>query len=366
MKVLQIVQRPQLRGAEIFACQLSAELNRLGHITDILFLFGDASQQLPFDLHFMYLGATEKKRWFDFKAYRKLSGIIKKGGYDIVQANAGDTLKYASLSKKIYRWKTPLVFRNANKISDFITSRSKKLLNRWLISEVDYVASVSELCRKDFIKTFNFPLQRTATLPVGVNVTSQNRYLSYKEMGIDGSGPFILHVGSFVKEKNHKRLLYIFCNVVKDFPQAKLLLAGEGKLMGEIKQLASSLAVNDAVVFLGRRDDIRILMHNADVLVLPSLIEGLPGVILEAFAERLPVVAYDTGGISEVLQPGKTGWLIKKGDEVSFTEAVKDCLRNKPVKMISNAFLMVESGYAVKQIADAFLQSYTHITSALN
>jgi hypothetical protein len=62
------------------------------------------------------LEANEKKRWWDFKHYAKLANIIKKGQYDLVQANAGDTLKYASLSKKIFGWKAKLVFRNANKI----------------------------------------------------------------------------------------------------------------------------------------------------------------------------------------------------------------------------------------------------------
>ena len=129
MKILQIIQRSQLRGAEIFACQLSEALQNMGHQVDVLILFGKKSDVFHFPLSFFYLEANEEKRWLDFKGYKKLNQFIKKGNYDIVQANAGDTLKYATLSKKIFGWNNHLVFRNANKIGDFLNTIPKKLIN---------------------------------------------------------------------------------------------------------------------------------------------------------------------------------------------------------------------------------------------
>ncbi len=81
LKILQIIQRSQLRGAELFACQLSEELQKQGHQVDVLVLFGKKSDVFKFDLPFFYLEADEKKRWWDFSSYKKLSLFIKKGKY---------------------------------------------------------------------------------------------------------------------------------------------------------------------------------------------------------------------------------------------------------------------------------------------
>ena len=82
LKILQIIQRSQLRGAELFACQLSEELQKHGHQVDVLVLFGKESDIFKFDLPFFYLEAYEKKRWWDFRSYKKLSLFIKKGKYE--------------------------------------------------------------------------------------------------------------------------------------------------------------------------------------------------------------------------------------------------------------------------------------------
>lgn len=358
MRVLNIIQRSQLRGAEIFACQLSLELQKLGHAADVLILFGGPPAVLPFPLNFYHLNAVERKQWYDFKAYKRLADFIKNGKYDIVQANAGDTLKYSALSKTFFGWKAKLVFRNANKMSDFINSIPKKIIYKRLTAKLDYVASVSELCNSDFRNTFRFPAAKVATLPIGVNLPKQTEFASLETAGIAGDGPFILHVGGFVSEKNHKGLLRIFSSVLKNFPAAKLLLAGEGKLMAETKSLAAQLKLEKAVMFLGRRTDIPLLMHRANLLVLPSLIEGLPGVILEAFAAKLPVVAYNVGGISEVVFNNQTGYLIDKGNEAGFADAVSKILHQKPVAVTEAALELVVSKYSIRKVAANFLHAY--------
>ena len=358
MKILQIIQRSQLRGAEIFACQLSEELQKRGHQVDMLVLFGEKSTIFDFDLPFYYLQANENKRWWDFSAYKKLSSFIASGNYDIVQANAGDTLKYASLSKKIYGWKSKLFFRNANKISDFLTSTPKKMLNTWLMKEVEYVASVSQECRRDFVNTFPFLKENTACLPIGTNTTKVTPYNSLSEIGIEGEGPFLLHVGGFMPEKNHVGLISVFSKFILDFPNAKLIMVGEGKLKSEIENFVNEKELQNAVYFLGRRNDVLKIMPCCDIFVLPSLIEGLPAVILESFVCKLPVVAYNVGGIGEVVISNETGWLVSKNDESEFLISMKEALGNssKIIRETANNFV-IES-YSNKIIAEKFLEVY--------
>jgi len=366
MKILQVIQKPQFRGAEIFACQLSVELKKLGHEVDVLFLFGADHEQLPFPLQFIHLNATLKKRFWDFKAYKKLNTIITKGNYDVVQANAADTLKYTVFSKFIYGWKSKLVYRNANKISDFMTTFFKKGLNKLLMKKVDAVASVSQECLQDFKTNYPSISKTIECLPIGVNLEIPPSYSSLTEIGITSGGPFLLNVASFVPEKNHAGLLRIFSKLLVDYPSAQLLLIGEGKLKSSTKTLAEELNLNNNLHFLGKRNDVVQIMPCCDVLLLPSLIEGLPGVILEAFATRLPVVAYNVGGIKEVVLDKETGYLIDKNDEIEFYRAVKLCLFENTEVIKERAYNLVAESYSNVFLAELFLSFYHRLTLKKN
>jgi glycosyltransferase involved in cell wall biosynthesis len=358
MKILQIIQRPQFRGAEIFVCQLSVELKKMGHEVDVLFLFGTDDEKLPYALNFIHLNATIERRLWDFKAYKKLNRIIVEGGYDIVQANAADTLKYTVLSKLIYKWKPKLVYRNANMLRDFLTNYRKKFLDKTLMKKVDFVASVSKECMDDLIAIYPSFKYRVDCLPIGVSLQNTTPYESLSVIGIEGEGPFLLNVASFVPEKNHEGLLRIFYNVLKEYPTAQLLLIGEGKLKSSIETLAEELNLNNNLHFLGKRKDVEQIMQCCDVFLLPSLIEGLPGVILEAFATRLPVVAYNVGGIKEVVLNKETGFLIDKNNEIDFLEAINNCLSSNNHIIKNNAYELVSKNYSNEAIAHKFIEFY--------
>lgn len=356
MKILQIIQRDQLRGAEIFACQLSEALQQLGHEVDVLILFGKKTNGLQFNLPFYCLEANEQKRLFDFKGYHALSQFVIKGKYDIVQANAGDTLKYTTLSKKIFGWPNPLYFRNANKISGFLTTSLKKIFNRWLMKEVDFVASVSNECMLDFLTLYPSFSNRIASLPIGTKINENVSVSMISDLDI--KKPALLHVGSFVPEKNHLGLIEIFSEVLQKHPSATLYLIGEGRLRLKIEQLVKEKKLTEKVVFLGKRNDVDSIMKLCDILLLPSLIEGLPGVILEAFANRLSVIAYDTGGIKEVVIPEYTGYLIAKNDPTNFVNAIDEQLQNPCTKIVDNAYNLVHSNYTITAVAKKFNEFY--------
>lgn len=362
MRILQIIQKTQLRGAEIFACQLSKELINMGHEVHIVSLFEHQSD-LPFNLTFIPLKAIIEKRFWDFQAYSHLNKIIREGNYDIVQSNAGDTLKYTSLSKAIFGWKTPLVYRNANKISDFLNTRMKYYVNRYFFRQVSHVISVSELCRNDFVETFGISNERIDTVQIGIDVKNADR-LSDELLKIFDNGPVLLHVGSFVPEKNHAGLLSIFIKVLVHLPEAKLVLIGKGRLENEIRKKAEGLGIMDKVYFLGNRTDVQSVMYSSQALLLPSVIEGLPAVILEAQLAKIPVIAYDVGGISEIIQKGETGWLIEKGDEESFAVAVIEGVQGNRIRVeriIEKAHDQVLRDYNNLKIADRFYKIYDRV-----
>lgn len=363
MKILQVIQKPQFRGAETFACQLSVELKKIGHEVDVLFLFGADDEQLPYPLHFIHLNASIKKRFWDFKAYKKLNKIITKGNYDVVQANAADTLKYTVFSKFIYGWQSKLVYRNANKIGDFLDSYPKKMLNRFFISQVDGVASVSELCKVDFLAQFPRYKKPIYFLPIGITCKSDASYKLFEQANLvlPKDAAIFIHVGSFVPEKNHQGLVAIFEKYLQYNNNSILLLVGEGKLKRELEQLVKKKNLDKNILFLGKRSDVLELLPLCNGFLLPSIIEGLPGVILEAMYSKTPVIAYDVGGVSEVVTD-QTGFLIPKNDEEAFVNAMLN-LEQHPNKelLLETAHKMVIENYNNEVLAKAFLNSYLEV-----
>lgn len=361
MRIIQLIQKPQLRGAEIFACQLSNHLVERGHKVRVVSIFaGDSS--LPFKGEVTRLNRPVSKRLFDYRGWKLFDEIIDDFKPDIIQANAADTLKFAVSSKLLFKWDSKIIFRNANKMGDFIHSQIKWHLNKFYINGVDHVISVSKECEKDFIKTFKYPKTLINTIEIGVEEAVIEEVPNDLK-NIFQKGPVLVHIGGFVPEKNHEGLLKIFKRVKDDYPEIQLLLLGKGKLETSIKGRVKRLNLNDNVHFLGHRTDVLEILKYSQTFLLPSFIEGLPGVILEAMYCKTPVIAYDVGGISEVVKPEETGWLIKKGDEDDFVHAIREVLNSlvDTESRINAAEILIHNSFLNSKIAERFEAVYEKV-----
>jgi glycosyltransferase involved in cell wall biosynthesis len=115
-------------------------------------------------------------------------------------------------------------------------------------------------------------------------------------------------------KKGVSHLLDAVPSLLEAVPEVTVLLVGDGPLRGDLEAQAARLGVAGRVLFLGPRRDASTLLPAFDVLVLPSVVEGMSNTLLEAMAARLPVVATDVGGNPEVVVDGETGFLVPPGD----------------------------------------------------
>lgn len=352
MKILNIIQKAQNRGAELFTCQLSNHLIASGHQVKIVVLF-EGEINLPFNGEMIWLKAVSKNRFFDVPAWKKLSGIVKEFNPDIIQANSGDTLKYAIFSKKLFGWKSPVIFRNASEIGRYLKSPIQKKLNYFLYKNVKFIISVSLASKIDILNHFPFLSGKTEMIPVGFDLISKIEEIKLKPE----NGHQILHVGGFTFEKNHSGLIRIFQAILNSMPNVHLHLVGDGLLKPEIVEEVKKMNLTQNITFYGFVDNPLSYIKSANVMVLPSVIEGLPAVLLEAMMCKTPVVAYNIGGVSEIVT-SQTGSLIEKDDEAGFIKAVLETLENPNQDQIEAAHKMVLKKYMNEEIALMFVKVY--------
>lgn len=142
------------------------------------------------------------------------------------------------------------------------------------------------------------------------------------ELNLEGRSPILLNVGRLVPQKGQRYLIEAMPAIVKEYPNALLLIAGIGFLEERLLKLIDQLGLKNNVRLLGRRDDIPGLMRVADIFVFPSLFEGLGVSLLEASASAMAIVATDTGPIPEIFKNEETGLLVPPEHSQAISQAV--------------------------------------------
>ncbi len=157
-------------------------------------------------------------------------------------------------------------------------------------------------------------------------IASGNRQRGRDALRLDEHAQLLLTVANLSENKGHSYLLDALPGVLARCPNVVLALAGQGTLREQLEQQARSLGVAEQVRFLGFRQDIPDLLHAADLFVMPSLKEGICGVLAEAMLAHCPVVATTSDGMREVLgcdEPGApVGWPVPPGDAAALEAAI--------------------------------------------
>ena len=164
---------------------------------------------------------------------------------------------------------------------------NKQFINKWA---TDYFACSTEagkwMFKNDFI------LRKNAINIDKFQKDKEVRKKIRKDLGVEDK--FVIgHIGRFVIQKNHTFLLKIFNEYHKKNPESVLLLVGDGYLEEDIKNLVNEYGLKDSVKFLGNRSDVDTVFQAFDIMVFPSLFEGLPVVIVEAQAANVPCIISD-------------------------------------------------------------------------
>jgi glycosyltransferase involved in cell wall biosynthesis len=147
--------------------------------------------------------------------------------------------------------------------------------------------------------------------------------LPRSEIGVPDHAHLALCVSRIAPQKGLPDLLDAAERVIGQRPDWHLALVGDGPHSNWlVRQIAARAPLRDKVHWLGRRDDVPSLLQSADLLVHPSLWEGMPNAVLEAMAARRPVVGTAVEGTEDLVVPGQTGWLVPAGDAAALSRAL--------------------------------------------
>lgn len=366
MKILQLVTKRQYRGAEVFAANLSMELIGLGHEIIFAGLYRYNKNALHVNDALNLDIAKSKTGSFSLPLVYKLVQLIKENKPDIIQCNGSDTLKYM-FAASFFTPGIPVLYRNISIISEWITSNSKRLLYKNVFRRIDHVSSVGDEAVADFISTFDYPSSRISVIRRGIPIreVEDKKILEIyrQELGIQEDERVAVHVGNFSAEKNHNFLIDLFAELKEEDPRIKLFCVGTGDLYQEVEQNIKNRGLEKTVFLLGFRKDIPEILSVCDCFVLSSKIEGVPGVILEAAAQRKPSVATDVGGVSEVLLDGETGFLIKNFHPEEYKKKLLNILYDEELRnrLGENAYNLVYNQFNPEKNAILFEELYQQL-----
>jgi glycosyltransferase involved in cell wall biosynthesis len=201
-------------------------------------------------------------------------------------------------------------------------------LDRWLLRRADRVVVMSEVMAQLFRQGGADP----ARVRVVHNAVDPGEFArrgdgtAFRVECGAGGGPLIGVIGRFSSEKGQAMLLRALPEIRRRHPAAKAVLVGDGIDRDRLQRLVRDLDLCDAVTFAGYRRDLSPVYAALDLVVLPSLSEGLPNVLLEAFVHRKPVVATAVGAVPDVMRGPLAQWLAPPGDPAALAHAVSSAL----------------------------------------
>ena len=274
----------------------------------------------------------------NFNMIAKASEIIQKEGeFDVIHAHDW-LVAYAAKTLK-HSYNIPLVSTihatEAGRNSGIRDSQQKYINDtEWMLTyESTEVIVNSNYMKGELQRLFGLPFEKINVVPNGVNLllySGVDRDYEFRRRYAMDNEKIILFVGRLVYEKGVQHLIAAMPKILNGYHDAKLVIAGKGGMMDELKQEANALGLGDKVYFTGyiNGKDVPKLYKAADVAVFPSTYEPFGIVALEAMLSERPIVVSDIGGLNEIVQHRENGMKCYAGNANSIADSILELLYN--------------------------------------
>ena len=298
----------------------------------------------------------------DLGAAWRLSRLVKQLKPEIVHAHDPHAVAMGALalSMSTQPVKPPLI---ASRRVDFHIRGNT--LSRWKYRQVDCFICASELIRK-MLASDGIPEDRTVTVHEGIDierVRAAPRAMLHQEFWLPHEAPIVGNVAALVPHKGQRYLIEAAALVVRQVPDARFVIAGEGELRSQLEKQIKDHRLEKHVFLAGFRPDVLSLHKAFDIFVMSSTTEGLGTSLLDAMASEKPIVATAAGGIPEVVQHGVTGLLVPPKDPEGLAQAIVMLLKDAQARRTlgSAAFARVVERFSAERMVQDTLKVYKRV-----
>jgi L-malate glycosyltransferase len=267
----------------------------------------------------------------DLGAAWRLSRLIKQLKPDIIHTHDphGVAMAGLALSMSTQLVKPPLV---ASRRVDFRLRGSA--LSRWKYRQVDCFICASDAIRRLLIND-GVAESRAITVHEGVDlgrVDAAPPAKLHEELWLPHQAPIVGNVAALVPHKGQRHLVEAAQLVVRQVPDARFVIAGEGELRPALERQIKEHHLEKHVLLAGFRPDVLSLHKAFDIFVMSSVTEGLGTSLIDAMASGKPIVATTAGGIPEVVADGETGFLVPPRDHHAMAAAIVKLLKDEGLR----------------------------------
>jgi glycosyltransferase involved in cell wall biosynthesis len=314
------------------------QFSRLGHTVYVATLLAKLGQGLEGGLEIPKerLVKINSLGFSDLGSFFRLLFFVRRVKPDIIFSNLFFTNTFTRLVK-LFFWKPKIVIREGN-------VPVEKSLIVWF---VDFFLSFltfrivvnADIIKTEFSKIFMFEEKiRLVYNGVDKNFFTPSLYTKKDlrdKFGLPFNAFVVVTVASLTRKKGYVYLIEAAYDLLRNHvggENPRFLFVGDGSDRQELSTIINHLGLDDSILFLGSRQDVKELLLLADVLVLPSLWEGLPNVILEAMAVGVAVIATRVGGVPEIIKDGHNGLLVDPKNSVSLVMAILRLMKNKDLR----------------------------------
>ena len=342
-KIIHIITRLDKGGSADIVLQLCSEFKKKGY--DVSLLAGMTKDPTTDLNEFMkktgvkitQLPYLQRKIHFinDLKSLFFLLLFLKKEKPKIVHLHSSKAgfigriaARLAGVKCIIYTTHGHIFYGYFNRIktSFFI------IMERFAAHFCDVITTLTEKEKKDFCNLKITHTKKIIPAPNGLNLalySNKNKDKLRGELKIEKDIVLLGWIGRFEPIKRPDLFLSLCERLNKTSKTFKAVMIGDGSQYQKIKDLRSSLGLSESVYLTGYRDDIPQIIPDIDILTLTSGNEGFGMVVLEAMAAKIPVVAMDVGGLSEIIKNGITGYLVPDNNLEILTQCILKLIENR-------------------------------------
>ncbi|MBE5822322.1 MAG: glycosyltransferase family 4 protein [Clostridiales bacterium] len=300
---------------------------------------------------------------------RAISLINTTGKFDLIHAHDWLTVYSAKALKHGFDIPiTATIHATENGRQKGIHNELQRYINdaEWLLSyEAQNIICNSYFMKSEIQNLFKVPFDKVDVIPNGINTKKFDgieRDMEFRRNYAADNEKIIFFAGRLVPEKGVQVLFDAFMKVKYHYNDVKIVIAGKGAFMDELKQKANDLGISDKVYFTGLLNDKQItkMYKCIDVAVFPSTYEPFGIVALEGMLSGTPTVVSDTGGLNEIVKHGVDGMKSYAGNANSLADSILEILFNQELaKQISkSAINKVKANYNWDLITDKTVKIY--------